>query len=63
VPFKFAYGGKYFADFLVCYASGPEGIPTWKLYDVKGGNATKTQAYRIKRKLLKLEYGIDLEEI
>ena len=31
--------------------------------DVKGGNATKTAVYRIKRKLMKAIYNIDVREI
>jgi proline dehydrogenase len=58
VSFKFAYGGSYVSDFLVCYAD-----MHWELVDVKGGKATKTAAYRMKKKILKHEYGIDIKEV
>ncbi len=31
--------------------------------DVKGGNATKTEAYRLRKKLLKACHGIDITEV
>lgn len=58
VPFKFRCGTKMIVDFLVCYADG-----RWELHDVKGGKITKTQVYRIKKKMLKHEYGLDIREV
>ena len=58
VPFKFRCGTKMIVDFLVCYADG-----RWELHDTKGGQATKTQVYRIKKKMLKHEYGLDIKEV
>lgn len=47
---------KYFADFVVKYADG-----TVKIIDVKS-EYTKTPVYRLKKKLLKAEYGLDIVE-
>ena len=58
VPFKFKCGTKMIVDFLICYANG-----RWELHDTKGGQATKTQVYRIKKKMLKHEYGLDIKEV
>ena len=58
VPFKFKCGTKMIVDFLVCYADG-----RWELHDTKGGQATKTQVYRIKKKMLKHEYNLDIKEV
>lgn len=35
---------------------------TWKIIDVKGGEATKTALYKLKKKLL-LYQGIEIEEV
>jgi hypothetical protein len=58
VPFKFKCGTKMIVDFLICFADG-----RWELHDTKGGQATKTQVYRIKKKMLKHEYGLDIKEV
>lgn len=58
VPFRFRCGTKMIVDFLICYADG-----RWELHDTKGGQATKTQVYRIKKKMLKHEYGLDIKEV
>ena len=58
VPFRFKCGTKMIVDFLVCYADG-----RWELHDTKGGQATKTQVYRIKKKMLKHEYNLDIKEV
>jgi len=58
VPFTFACGTKMIVDFLVLYADG-----RYEFQDTKGGEATKTAAYKIKKKLLKNEYSLDLKEV
>ena len=58
VPFKFKCGTKMIVDFLVCFADG-----RWELHDTKGGQATKTQVYRIKKKMLKHEFGLEIKEV
>jgi len=47
---------SYKADFT--YLEGNRYI----VEDVKGGNATKTDIYRLKRKWMKAEYDIDIRE-
>jgi Protein of unknown function (DUF1064) len=36
---------------------------TWKYEDVKGGDATKTTAYRLRKRLLEANYGITVTEL
>lgn len=60
---------RYDADFsyeLFCEAIiAPEGGGTWiaKVEDVKGGRATKTRVYQIKKKLMQERFGIAIQEI
>lgn len=51
-------GIKYRADFLVLRKD-------WKteIIDVKGGDATKTSTYRLKRKMFKARFGKDIKEV
>lgn len=55
VPYKFASGIKYILDFEVIRADGRKTCE-----DVKG---VKTAVYKIKKKLMKHEFGIDITEI
>lgn len=48
---------RYYADFVYRDADGVHVI------DVKGGEATKTQVYRLKRRLMKHVHGITIEEL
>lgn len=48
----------YIADFFVEYANGRR-----EYIDVKGGEATKTAVYKIKKKLVKALYDIDIVEV
>lgn len=57
VPFKFACGTKMIVDFLVCYAD-----LRWEIHEVKS-KPTKTAVYRLKKKMLKSEYNLDIKEV
>lgn len=57
VPFKLPGGIVYKADFVVEYPDGHEEIE-----DVKGGEATKTAAYRMKKKLME-SIGFEVKEV
>lgn len=35
----------------------------WVVQDVKGGKATRTEAYRLRRTLVQAQYGIEVSEI
>jgi hypothetical protein len=48
---------RYIADFVY---SDDDGL---HVVDVKGGEATKTQVYRLKRRLMKHIHGITIEEL
>lgn len=48
---------SYYADFVY---EDKDGL---HVVDVKGGNATKTDVYTLKKKLFIKKYGIDIEEI
>lgn len=48
---------QYRADFA--YVQNGQRI----IEDVKGGDATKTAVYRLKKKMLKAQYGIDIVEV
>lgn len=48
---------RYIADFVYRDADG------FHVLDVKGGEATKTQVYRLKRRLMKQVHGIVIEEV
>jgi hypothetical protein len=48
--------GAYFADFR--YVEGGEEV----IEDVKGGSATKTQLYRLKKKIVEALYGFKIRE-
>lgn len=59
----FTFNGKtireisYYADFVYKDKDGLHVI------DVKGGNATKTDVYKLKKKLFIKKYGLDIEEV
>ena len=55
VPYRFASGIKYILDFEVI---GADGKKTHE--DVKG---VRTPVYKIKKKLMKHEFGIDITEV
>ena len=59
IPFQIILNGikicKYFADFKVLYADGRE-----EIIDVKG---LKTDVYKLKKKLVEAQYGIEIIEI
>lgn len=48
---------KYIADFTYSDRDG------FHVIDVKGGEATKTAVYRLKRRLMKQVHGITIEEV
>jgi len=48
----------YIADFTYLDRKGE-----FVVEDVKGGNATKTQIYRLKKRILVEKYGIQIQEI
>lgn len=48
---------RYIADFVYRDKDGEHVV------DVKGGEATKTQAYRLKRRLMRHVHGITIEEL
>lgn len=52
-------GIEYRADFIVCH----ENLPCVQVEDVKGGKATKTKEYRLKRRLMLDKYGIEIVEV
>ena len=60
---------RYVADFsyeLFCEAIiSPDGGGTWikKVEDVKGGKATKTRVYQMKKKLMQERFGITVTEV
>jgi hypothetical protein len=60
---SFTFNGKkireisYYADFVY---EDKDGL---HVVDTKGGNATKTDVYKLKKKLFIKKYGIDIEEI
>lgn len=49
---------RYIADFVYCDLDDVEHV-----IDVKGGEATKTAVYRLKRRLMKQVHGIEIEEV
>ena len=49
---------QYIADFMFTDAIGQEHVQ-----DVKGGSATKTALYHLKKKWLQLQSGIVIEEV
>ena len=51
-------GIEYRADFIVCHDS----LPCVHVEDVKGGKATKTKAYRLKKRLMLSKYGVKIVE-
>lgn len=58
VPFELQAGIVYIADFVIIRSD-------WevRIEDTKGGEATKTQAYRMKRKLFREKYGRAITEV
>lgn len=50
--------GVYSADFQYIGSDGQVVVE-----DVKGGNATKTEAYRLRKRLMKAVHGIEIEEV
>ncbi|HUX16936.1 MAG TPA: DUF1064 domain-containing protein [Phycisphaerae bacterium] len=64
--FRLPAGIDYRADFIVCRASlTPEFDGPWQVFieDVKGGKATKTKEYRLKKRLMRDRYGIEIMEV
>ncbi|HUX00093.1 MAG TPA: DUF1064 domain-containing protein [Phycisphaerae bacterium] len=61
--FILAGGVQYRADFIVCRPKGVLCYPDVEVEDVKGGQATKTKAYRIKKRLMLDKYGISVQEV
>lgn len=57
VPFKFACGTKMIVDFVVLFADS-----RWEIHEVKS-KPTKTQVYRLKKRMLKNEYNLDIKEV
>lgn len=51
--------GKYVADFRYVLADTGAVV----VEDVKGGNATKTPVYRLKAKLVRALYGVEISEV
>jgi hypothetical protein len=51
-------GIEYRADFIVCRKEGAVAVE-----DVKGGQATKTKEYRLKKRLMEDRYGIEIVEV
>lgn len=51
--------GAYLADFKYYDRSAKRSV----VIDVKGGKATRTAVYRLKRKLVCAEYGVEIREI
>lgn len=51
--------GRFTPDFAYTDPISGERI----VEDVKGGNATKTEAYRLRKKMLKAFHGIDVREV
>jgi hypothetical protein len=50
---------RYTADFR--YLDRRTGA--WVIEDVKGGQATRTEAYRLRKTLVEAHYGIEIQEI
>ena len=60
--FIFVVVAQYVADF-VFDQTDPEGQLHQHVQDVKGGKATRTALYQLKKKWLYLQSGIEIEEI
>lgn len=58
VSITFKSGVRMIVDFLVLYADGH-----YEFHEVKGGNVTKTPLYKMKKKTLCQERGIQVKEI
>ncbi|HUX02159.1 MAG TPA: DUF1064 domain-containing protein [Phycisphaerae bacterium] len=56
--FRLPGGIEYRPDFIVVSASGKVFVE-----DVKGGKATKTKEYRLKKRLMLDRYGIEIVEV
>lgn len=50
--------GYYTADFAY---ETKDGVPV--VEDVKGGNATRTEAYRLRKRIVEAIYGIEIREV
>lgn len=50
--------GSYEADFVYTDKCG-----RLRVVDVKGGPATRTQLYRLKKKMFEAQYGLTIEEV
>ena len=61
--FRLPGGIEYRADFIVCRHEGCERWLVVQVEDVKGGKATKTKEYRLKRRLMLDRYGIEIVEV
>jgi len=56
--FRLSAGIEYRPDFIVCRKDGAVVVE-----DVKGGKATKTKEYRLKKRLMRDRYGIEVVEV
>ena len=56
--FRLPGGIEYRPDFIVCRKDGEVVVE-----DVKGGKATVTKEYRLKKRLMKGRYGIEIAEV
>ena len=65
--FRLPGGIEYRPDFIVCRRARAEedalGPVVVVVEDVKGGQATKTKEYRLKKRLMKDRYGIEVVEV
>lgn len=57
-PFRLAGGIKYVCDFLVLQNDG-----TWRAEDVKSAATRRIAAYRMKRRLFRERYGMEIQEV
>jgi hypothetical protein len=58
-PYARVHVADYVADFR--YREGERGI--LRIEDVKGGRATKTPIYRLKKRMVEALYGIEITEV
>ncbi|HUX16759.1 MAG TPA: DUF1064 domain-containing protein [Phycisphaerae bacterium] len=65
--FRLPGGIEYRADFIVCRRARAEddalGPTVCVVEDVKGGKATRTKEYRLKKRLMQDKYGIEIVEV
>lgn len=58
VPFELPGGVRYVADFVVLRCDG-----RYDVLDAKSEATSRDKAYRIKKKLMKDKYGIEVQEV